>query len=326
MIDDKLMEQGYSRGSNSDISRHKRSWVAHKDIKQENGVIDPSQELISDRISRAAAALREEVYAEVNEEIKKIKQDAEQYVNNSLEKIEHLKFAFDDLLKEKEMISTNFEKLENNHADLQARYEEMAKKFILCEEREKITKVQLESSKIENAGQIQKLEEMFQKRGEEFKQELAKKDIEYSKNLSEYKDVMETDRHQWIKIHDDLMVQNNKLLTNMEKLQITQQDSKNENRQLNVIKLGLEEDLQLWQEKYELLERKHHKTLEDLHEKQVAIEEKQSKVEILEELTTNQNTILSNLPKQLELLNSFQEKLSQQIINLKIHEVVNVNG
>src|SRR5690606_32743960 len=60
-----LVKLGFKKGSNTDLYRYKRTWLTEKNLQQEN---TPREEPASDRITRAASLLREEVLAEIQEE------------------------------------------------------------------------------------------------------------------------------------------------------------------------------------------------------------------------------------------------------------------
>ena len=123
-IAERLQTLNYYRGSNSDIHRFKRSWVAHKGLSY--GDLDATNESLplSDPIILAAKALREEIQLESDAKIKAIQQTADE---------------------KNQAVSRELEKLQAQHQEANNRFTELQVNYdSLCQDHERLGKAMLE--------------------------------------------------------------------------------------------------------------------------------------------------------------------------------------
>lgn len=204
-----LLELGFKRGSNSDLYRYKKSWLLEKQPVMQECV----QQQPTDRISRAASALREEIIAELKEEQQTQRTELESKIDQLQQKQAE---AEDTILSLQTQLQIRQEEVEQLVADKQAlcTSEVSLKQTIaIHQEKQQMLLQQLNSE-----------QKLFETTIEQLNTQHLQMASDMAQQIDAAKTWNEEQRHHWIVVHDALRQENKKLAATQLKLQAQLQE------------------------------------------------------------------------------------------------------
>lgn len=223
LIAQKLLMLGYCRGSNTDISRFKKSWLSNKNFEPYDPNTANSISLLADPILVAAKALRTEIQSEAQGEIEKIRLTAKEKLQTFSIEVEKLKEENQKLTQERGRVQSLYETLLQENEDLKNTYLIEKQERKLIQESLKLKEAQFSEFRQMMDRQALDLKNSNDEIVTSLKDQLKIKEREHDRILSELKSQHETMRHRFIVENDTLKVALQKTAKQVETLQQTNQ-------------------------------------------------------------------------------------------------------
>jgi uncharacterized phage infection (PIP) family protein YhgE len=302
-----LLALGYKKGSLTDLHQHRRSWLSYKNTELSKIPPHENPQVPSDRISKAAATLRAEVYAQLEEEFTQAKELAQQQVKVALQDQEAKQLECEMLLKEKNGLAQSLDQLHEKYSKLHAAYQKVKTELSLSFQREKILKEEYETRYVEYSTTLQTLKQLHEQYREDTQVFIKTKETAHQLNISDYKSLMENQRHQWIKTQDELKTQNKKLAALLQKEKEHYQGYKKANETL-MSRIKESEKMAV------KLNAENQKLADKLMATEMKLFQSEAKANSLSEQSKGNQILFTQIQKQLHQVNAQQQKLSQHLI------------
>jgi len=206
-IRERLLEEGYSKGSPNEIYKYRKSWREARGVLDEDFSQNESQQLVlNDPLSRAVEAVRNEIRLEAEREIQQIKDDTIEQINKVQkalsEREQELKATLD---KNQELSSENFE-LKSTNSTLQNELQDKKQQNLSLEQQLKFLEETRRMQEQQASQLLSELKVNHTQTLDNNNNNLLATEARYQKELHEYKELLETQRHKHIVELDNLKV------------------------------------------------------------------------------------------------------------------------
>lgn len=244
IIADRLLALGYNRGSNSDIYRFKRTWLAAQNgpIEQDNHPGSHYQRTLSDPITQAAQVLQEKLKSEAQLEIDKVKKDADEKIHHAQATMKKLECILAEATEKNERLQQQLSQLEKEKNDLSKSFQQEVTHHHGTQQREVTLRDQIEVSERNYESFISDLKSTQKESNDHLKQQLSEMTSNHKSEISDYKTLLESQRQQYSVQLDNFKVENEKLNQALYKCQakIKQSEFNLNNKDSEINRLELE--------------------------------------------------------------------------------------
>lgn len=328
MIGARLLVLGFNRGSNSDISRYRKSWLSAHSKASAIPHDHPSPTLLSDplnqALSHAVQTLKEQLHRESQAEIAKIRKECESAIEEANKKVAVAQQEAAHALKEEEKVHIAITTIRTQNLGLEK---------MLAQQQEEITQKQqrideLANDKNTHEKEIQRLQDLLKTQLEQLEKTRTSLIADHHEIVHKLIDQQEMQRHTWMLETDQLKTKNHQLqneLTKLEKMadEMRHQMTSLENTHTTLLKeVNERETMSALLQVHQIEQDKKLATQTDLCTRiethlsdqieKVAISQKSAQTEVVQQLNKVENILnrISHLP--IEQLMLAIEYLSQE--------------
>jgi len=206
-IREHLLEQGLSKGSPNEIYKYRKSWREARGVLDEDfSQNEPQQLILNDPLSRAVEAVRHEIRLEAEREIQQIKDDTTEQINKAqkalLERELELKTTLD---KHQELVSENF-RLKSTNSTLQNELQDKKQQNLSLEQQLTFLEAARNTQERQASQLLSELKSSHAQTFENLNNNLLTLEARYQKEVHEYKELLESQRHKYIVELDNLKI------------------------------------------------------------------------------------------------------------------------
>lgn len=196
LIFNMLLDLGYKKGSPNEVYRYRKTWLEEKgfDISHASSTLYNTE----DPLTRVAKLVRDEIQAEFISEKNRLIDEYEKQLNTMKQAYEDTKSECISFINKNDQLESQLSDLIHTHENLKTDYEQLLTnhhqlKHLLSEEQKKYSDLKHEKESI-----IAKISDEQKESFIQFQKILFEMKSAFEKDASDYKSLLEKERHEYI--------------------------------------------------------------------------------------------------------------------------------